>query len=142
MAYATLQTLVDQVGADEVVRSADRDLDGVADVDVVDRAIADADAEIDSYVGAKYKVPLDPVPAVVITYSGVIALYRLSSDIGTLTPEKRQRYEDAVRWLKDVSSGKAVLDAGGVEPDAKSTGNIRMTASPREFTTAKARSIL
>lgn len=141
MAYATLQTLVDQVGADEVARSADRDLDGVADVDVVSRAIADADAEIDSYIGAKYSLPLDPVPAIVTTYSGIIALYRLSADVGTLTPEKRQRYEDAVRWLKDISSGKAVL-GGEDEPVGKDTAGIRMTAAPREFTPAKVRSIL
>jgi phage gp36-like protein len=141
MAYATLQTLVDQVGVDEVTRSADRDLDGVADVAVVDRAIADADAEIDSYVGAIYKVPLAPVPSVVVTYSAVIAMYRLSSDIGTLTEEKRQRYEDAIRWLRDVASGKAVLGAD-VEPEAKSAGGIRFSAAPREFTTSRTRGIL
>ncbi|MBL9102159.1 MAG: DUF1320 domain-containing protein [Myxococcales bacterium] len=133
MSYASLQTLTDQFGADEVTRSADRDQDGVADVGVVDRALADADGEIDSYIGSVYKLPLDPVPSVVVTYAGAIALYRMSLQTGVLTDEKRQRYEDAIRWLRDVAAGKATL-GGQPEPEPKAASGTRMTAEPREWT--------
>lgn len=141
MAYASLQTLIDAYGEDEVVRSADRDNDGVADVGVVDRGLADADGEIDSYIGVKYKLPLDVVPGVLVTHAGVIALYRMSENTGVLTDEKRKRYEDTIRWLRDVSAGKATL-GGQPEPDAKVAGGIRMVAAPREYTVQKVRGIL
>ena len=139
MAYSTLQTLVDQFGSDEVTRSSDRDADGVADVGVVDRAIADADGEIDSYLGVKYEVPLNPVPGIVVTASATIAMYRMSYDAGTLTDEKRRRYEDLIRWLRDVASGKAVLD-GGV--GGKSSGGVRYFSEPRECTRGKLGGVL
>lgn len=139
MAYSTLQTIVDQFGIDEVIRSSDRDADGVADVGVVERAIADADGEIDSYLGTKYQVPLDPVPGIVVTASATIAMYRLSFDAGTLTDEKRRRYEDLIRWLRDVAAGKAVLDPG---VGGKSSGGVRYSTEPREYTRSKLGGIL
>lgn len=140
MAYSTIIEIELQFGADEVLRSSDRDMDGVADVGVVDRAIADADAEIDSYLGVKYDIPLNPVPAIVATASATIAMYRMSSDSGTLTDEKRRRYEDLIRWLRDVAAGKAVLD-GGTEPPSKS-GGVRYWTESREYSRTKLGGIL
>lgn len=139
MAYSTLATITEQFGAKEVLRVSDRDKDGVADVGVVDRAIADADAEIDSYIGTKYKVPLDPVPGIVVTASATIAMYRMSYDVGSLTEEKRRRYEDLIRWLRDVASGKAVLDPG---VGGQSSGGVRYSTEPREYTRSKLGGIL
>lgn len=141
MSYATLTTLVDQFGAEEVTRSADRDLDGVADTDVVDRALADTDGIIDSRLAVVYELPLAEVPAVLVAYAGDIALYRMSYDTGTLTVEKRQRYEDAIAWLKEIASGKGKL-GGQPEPDTKTAAGIRMTAESREFTRTSLRGVL
>jgi phage gp36-like protein len=141
MTYATLQTLVDQVGIDELTRSSDRDGDGVADVGVIDRALEDAAAEIDSYVGVKYKLPLNPVPAVVITHSGSIALYRMSLETATWTEEKRRRYDDALRWLRDVAKGLASLD-GEVAAQPKSSGGIRYFTEAREYSRDKLGGVL
>ena len=139
MAYSTITTLNLQFGEEEVLRSSDRDADGVADVGVVDRAIADADGEIDSYLGTKYEVPLNPAPPIVVTASSTIAMYRMSYDAGTLTDEKRRRYEDLIRWLRDVASGKAVLDGGN---GTKSSGGVRYFSEPREYTRSKLGGIL
>ena len=139
MAYSTLQTLIDQFGIDEVTSSSDRDHDGVPDVGVVEQAIFDADGEIDSYLGTKYKVPLNPVPPIVVTASSTIAMYRMSYDAATLTDEKRRRYEDLIRWLRDVASGKAVLDPG---VGGKSSGGVRYSTETREYTRSKLGGIL
>lgn len=141
MPYASLQTLIDQYGIVAVTLAADRDGDGVVDVGVIDRGLADADGEIDSYIGTKYKLPINPAPPVLTTYAGAIAFYRISDATGALTEEKRKRYDDALRWLRDVAAGKATLD-GAVPAEEKQAGGIRMTAAPREFTTATTRSIL
>lgn len=141
MSYASLQTLVDQYGIGEVTRSADRDADGVADTDVVTRALEHADGIIDSRLAVVYTLPLDVVPDVLVAYAGDIALYRMSLDAGTYTEEKRKRYEDAIKWLDQVAAGKAVL-GGQPEPDTKTSTGIRMTAETREFTRSKLGGIL
>ena len=131
MAYANYAYLVEQFGENEVIRSADRDGNGVADIGVVDRALNDAASEIDSYIGAIYDVPLDPIPGVVVTHSGAIALYRMSLETGTYTKEKRQRYDDAIRWLRDVAAGKASLPGG--EKVAPVSGGIRYFTQSIEY---------
>lgn len=132
MAYSDYNTLVDTFGANEVILAFDKGGDGIADVALVARCLDDASNEIDSYIGAVYKLPIIPVPGVLITHAGVIAIYRASLSTGVYTVEKRQRYEDTIKWLRDVAAGKAVLD-GAVQPDMKS-GTIRYTTQPREFT--------
>lgn len=141
MSYASQSTLELQFGADEVTRSADRDADGVADVDVVARALSEADGIIDSRIGVVYDLPLQTVPEVLVAYAGDIALYRLSYDAGTLTDEKRRRYEDALRWLDAVAAGKAVL-GGQPEPDKIGGAGTRITAGERLYTRSTLRGIL
>lgn len=141
MAYATLQTLVDQFGIDEVTRSSDRDNNQAIDPGVVERALEDASNEIDSYVGSIYKLPLNPVPGIVATYCGIIALYRMSQETGSYTEEKRKRYDDAIRWLRDLAKGLASLD-GEVEAQPKSSGGIRYFAEAREYSRTKLGGIL
>ncbi len=133
MSYATPQTLIDQYGEAEVVRSADRDQDGVADPDVVERALVGADGIIDSRIGVKYELPVNPVPVVLVEYAGDIALYRMSAETGTYTEEKRQRYDDALKWLDLVAAGKAVLGGQPEPPPVGGVGSIRVVAQPREF---------
>jgi phage gp36-like protein len=140
MAYATLQTLIDQVGTDEVTLSSDRDHSGEPDPGVVERALEDASNEIDSYIGSVYKLPVNPVPGVLVTYCGVIALYRMSLETGSYTKEKRQRYEDALRWLRDVAKGVASL-GGQIQPESKS-GGVRYFTEAREFSRTKLGGIL
>lgn len=141
MAYATLATLTTEYGTDEITRSSDRDNDGVADVGVVDDACARASSFCDSYIGVKYDVPLNPVPQVVVQHAGAIALYYLSADAGTLTDEKRRRYEDAVAWLRDLAAGKATL--GLEEPAAPAIARpVRLTADARAWGRSRSEGIL
>lgn len=137
MAYATKTTLEKQYGADEVLRSGDRDDDGVIDVvdgeSVVVKACSLAGGIVDSYLATKYKVPLDPVPEAVVDAAGAIAMYKLSEGADRLTTEKRQRYEDAIAWLRDVSAGKVSL---GIDPPADPlvAAPVRMRAEARAWT--------
>lgn len=141
MSYATLQSLNDQFGEEAVRGASDRDEDGVADTGVIERALALADGIIDSRIGVKYKLPLDLVPDVLISYAGDIAFYLLSGSPAQLTDEKRVRYTDALKWLDQIASGKAVLD-GVAAPKTKTAVGIRMIAGEREFTRSNMRGIL
>lgn len=122
MAYATLQDAKDIYGEEYVLIAADRDANGEADTTALAKAFDDASSEIDSYLAKRYAVPLSaPIPAVVRQACVDIALYRVSHGPGSgLTDEKRQRYEDVVKWLVHVSKGVAVvadLVADGAEID-------------------------
>jgi len=77
---------------------------------VVTRAIADADEEIDSYAGVRYSLPFSTTPNRVRTLSVDIAIYNLYSRRRGAPEDRKARYERVIQFLKDVATGKAVLD--------------------------------
>ena len=121
--YATVQELETRLGGTEaLVTLADRDGDGVADAELVERALADAAAEIDSYLAGRYALPLPAVPAVLVRLACDMAVYRITCDYGAgLTEERRQRYEDAVSWLKRAASGDVALGLPPQQEPAQTT---------------------
>ena len=119
MTYAVQQDLIDRFGAEELAQLTDRDQALVIDTDVLGRALADADAEIDGYLAARYSLPLASAPAVLVRVASDIARYRLWAD--RASEAVRKRYEDAVRDLKAMSSGSIVIDgAVALAPAARS----------------------
>lgn len=78
----------------------------------VDQALLDAAAEIDSYLGARFALPIAEPPPVLTRIACDIAIYRLfetarDDDV----KDSRKRYEDAIRWLKAAADGEVALDA-------------------------------
>jgi phage gp36-like protein len=131
--YATQQDMIDAYGSDAVTLAADRDGDGQADAGVVDEALLFATEFINSYLGAKYTLPLATVPAVLPPVCVDIALYRLSQRPGAMTDEMKDRYEKAVSWLDRVARGIVSL---GVDPSPPSQGGggVQLVSGPRRFT--------
>jgi len=80
------------------------------DDEVVAEAISKADAEIDSYAGVRYQVPLSPVSAQVKALSVALAIYHLYGRRSVAPAVRRQQYEAAVAFLKAVAAGQAVLE--------------------------------
>jgi phage gp36-like protein len=108
----------------------------IPDVDVVAEVIAQADAEIDSYCGKQYSVPFSPVPARIRTLSVDISIYRFYLRRQIVPDPARQRYEDAIAFLKDIARGLAVIDDGGTVPDPTATGtnSVTFSSNTRVFT--------
>jgi phage gp36-like protein len=130
MSYATQQDLVDRFGAEELIQLTDRTGSGSVDPAVVNRALADADAEIDGYLAAKYTLPLAPVPAALGRLACDMARYYLYDD--RVTEAVTQRYKDAVNFLKSVANGTAKLGADtGAEPAA--AGGVQFVAGQKVF---------
>lgn len=115
MPYCTLTDLVARAGEDEILQVADRDDDGVADVDVVTAAVSAADQRIDAALAVRFRLPLTSVPEIVQSWSVSIARYWLHRNIA---PENVVKdYERALADLRDVVAGKlSVPDAEGLEP--------------------------
>lgn len=107
--YAHQADMVTRYGEAAVLLVADRDGDGELDAEVLERALADAAAEIDAYVSRRHELPLPSKPRVLVGLAVDIAMYRLSAEADSLTDEKRQRYEDAIRLLSRIASGEVLL---------------------------------
>lgn len=120
MSYTTQADLEARFGTAELLAIADRNADGLIDAAVVVQAIVDAEAEIDSYLGGRYTVPLGPtVPALVQRLAADMARYRLQDD--NPLDEARERYARALAALRDLADGRASL------PDAVTTDGRSFT---------------
>ena len=115
MSYCTLADLQSRFGPDEIARISDRAVPrkGAADADVVSAAIAQADAEIDGYLGVVLALPLESTPELVKNLSCVIARYRLHEN--QATERVAEDYKDAVRMLRDISAGRLSLSVASVK---------------------------
>ncbi|HZP98039.1 MAG TPA: DUF1320 domain-containing protein [Reyranella sp.] len=121
-AYTDQSELTTRFGAEELLGIADRDGDGTIDADVVTQAIAAAQATIDSYIGTRYALPLVTVPATVKKVCQDLARYELY----TIEAPKAvsDKYDQAIAWLKDISAGRASLDAPApAAADSTQSGN-------------------
>jgi phage gp36-like protein len=145
MAYATQTDITDLYGIDTLDRLADRDGDGTADAAKVSRALDDASALIDGYIAMRVTLPLSPIPAVLRNLCVDIAMYRLATDAGLLSEDARQRYEDAVRFLRDVSAGKAAIPQpaapGAAVTETASPQSIVIDSEPRLFSRGSLRGL-
>lgn len=133
MPYTSRPLLEERFGLDELIQRTDKFVPytGAVVDSVLDRAIADADAEIDGYVGARYALPLpDPVPPVLVPIACDIARYRLFDD--SVTEIVRQRYEDAIARLKDIAAGRLSLGIDPAQVEAAQVG-VRVRAPAKVF---------
>lgn len=107
MSYAALADLVERYGEDEILRLSDREGTGEINDDIVNKALEDATAEIDTYLSGRYNLPLSPVPKVIKRLACDIARYLLWED--RASEEVRKRYEDVKRMLEQMANGLIVL---------------------------------
>lgn len=128
MPYATQAQMIDRFGQPELIQLTDRDGSAGAIVAaVLDAALLDADEEIDSYLRGVRALPLaSPIPERLVRVACDLARYHLYDDHA---PEGvRTRYQDGIRWLRDVASGRASL--GEVDTVAPETGRLVISAVP------------
>lgn len=156
MNYATAQDLIDRFGERELVQLTDPDLQEVR-LDKTERAIEDAQAYVDSFVGRVYALPLagcvKPAPTVADPLATALVappqLVRVTCDVARyylhkdFAPENEVylRYKAATTELQAIADGKAVLNCpwGGL-PGQLLQGNLPGEAevlhgfSPRRVT--------
>lgn len=136
MPYCDLDDLKARVPEDVLISLTDDDDIGVIDTDKTDEAIAAADALVNGYLSRRYPVPVSPVPAVVKKLSVDIAVYELFSRLERASETTRDRYRDAVKFLKDVSESRADI-AGAVTPAENSSNAPVITSAERIFSRSK-----
>jgi len=133
MSYCTQDDLLKLIPEKDAITLA-ADTGDEIDAAVVAECIAQADAEIDSYLAVRYQVPLSPVPDRVRALSVAMAIYYLFSRRSLNDEIRRQNYEDAVAFLKSVGAGKAeIVGAAGVEVPSASQDITEVTSATRIF---------
>ena len=156
MQYATVADMTARFGERELIQLTDPDLQAVQ-TDRAERAIADAQAFADAFVGVAYRLPLvgcakpAPVPGNPQAVERVAPpqLTRIVSDVAryylydALAPEHEVylRYKAAERELTQIAEGKSVLSCpwGGVPGtlvagDAPGDAEVFHGFSPRRIT--------
>lgn len=94
-------------------------------------ALADATELIDSYAAARYRVPLEPVPAPVRRWCADIARWFL--DQARTDEAIRKAYEDAIAGLKDMARGVIVFQCRGIASEDTPNGQVAMSGPKRMF---------
>ncbi|EKN4769615.1 DUF1320 family protein [Yersinia enterocolitica] len=126
MSYATLDDMVKRYRRSslDALTSDKTDL-GEPDDSLVEQALQDARALIDSYISPRYPLPLSVVPAALTRVCCDIAFYYLCD--AQATEQCTQRYKDAVKWLHDVLNEKLPLgtDAHGAEPVSENLVEVK-----------------
>ncbi len=124
MNYCTQQDLIDRYGEDELIQLTDRNGTDAIDTDVLNRAISDADGEIDSRIGSRFKAPITPIPKSLVRVGCEITRYYLYDD--QVTETIQQRYKDAIKFLTGIASGVISIgvDESGAQPESENTATI------------------
>ena len=130
--YVTKQNMIDRFGEENLIELTDRVepyISAIVD-QVLDQALNDASAVADSYISRRYDLPLAAIPPVLIIHTAALAYYDLHR--GRYSDEVRTDRDDAVKFLRDISEGKALLDASGNEPES-APADARVEAPERIF---------
>jgi phage gp36-like protein len=127
--YAAAADFRKHFGETETAQLTDFDNEGGENAAALGLALKDATDEINSYLAARYTVPL-AAGAVLGTLTRTacdIARYRLYKD--RPTDEVAERYKGAVRYLKDLASGTAqIIFDPPLTDEVKATAETPMTA--------------
>ncbi len=116
MSYCTLADILDQIDERALIQLTDDANVGVVDQGAVNKAIADADGEIDGYLGSRHTVPLNPIPAIINKHSVDISIYNIYSRRNSPPEHRETRYKNSIRFLELVAAGKVTLGAKDPDP--------------------------
>ncbi|MBA7667256.1 hypothetical protein ES703_75341 [subsurface metagenome] len=137
MPYCTKDDLLKKISENQLVELTDDEGIGSIIDAVITKNISEADGEIDSYCKKRYALPFNPVPEMVNKLSVDITIYNLYSRRQDLTNEVvTKRYDDAIKFLKDIRKGLADIEAD--PPPAVDSGQVgKYSANERIFTRDK-----
>lgn len=126
MSYATISDLIDRFTEAEMIDLTDTTALGVLDMAPIDRALVDADAEIDSALIGRYAIPVAPVPDLLVRIACDLARYALHADRPTDIVTERAKI--ARTLLSQIADGKRLLDAAPVAAQESMQGLVEIVS--------------
>lgn len=127
MAYITNNDIQLRVGAAAYVQLADDDGDGTADAAVVDEVRLGAEGEVNGYLARRFRTPIDvavhtELADLLKSVTLDVAEYRLRLRRPPVPADALHRYDQTVRWLRDVAEGRIDLPAISELPENTARG--------------------
>lgn len=134
MTYATPDDMLLLASRERLIELTDRADPPTGDIDNghLDWALSQAAALIDARLGARYALPLDPVPPILTRLAAIIAYHDLH--IEDVPDKTADDYRRGLEWLDRVAAGQVPLPGGsgaadtpaGREGGVCSTGPVRV----------------
>jgi phage gp36-like protein len=115
MAYASVGDFELAYGNREAVQLSNRDNAATAttvNTVVLEQFLDGASALIDSYLGARYLIPV--VTPTQPLKQACLDIARYNADNVRVREDVRQRYEDRIRWLEQITKGLVELGLPGI----------------------------
>lgn len=150
MAYATAAQAIEIYGTDYITIACDRNGDGTLDSTAFEKQLEIATRQMNSYVLGRYALPLTTPPEHFQKVCTDIAVYNSCPSAAELTEQIKDRYKEAIDYLKDIAANRIKLelttDATGAnasqttELQTKST--IYAVTVDRQFKRDKLRGLL
>ena len=123
MAYCTITDISKVAEVSFLLRLADdsgtaSDLTGAEVQAAIVEAMAQADAEIDTYLATRYTLPLTTIPAIITRLSARMTVYYLT--LRRQAPDEKWKdvYDRAVTMLEQMAAGKISIGVPLVKPDS------------------------
>jgi len=132
MGYAVLADLDKQLSTDDLIQLTDDENNGTVNTTRVSNALADADTEIDGYLGSRYPLPLASPPPILNKLAVDITIYNLYGRRGGPPEHVEKRYTNAVRFLERLAEGKISL--GSEDPEGTGSGDTAQVSSGQDRT--------
>jgi len=139
MAYCTQSDIEKQIPEDIIVELTDDVGADVVDTDIIERAIADADEEIDAFVSMQYSLPFDTTPGLIRRMSVDLAICNLYARRSHLDiPDSRKdRCAADRKLLEQIAKGSLKLDAPDPSKDADVGIETTRSKSDRIFSVGR-----
>jgi phage gp36-like protein len=135
MPYLTQADLLQRVTLKQLTQLTDDTAAGIPDATVVNGVLEEASGKVDGYCRDKYATPLQASDQVTAIARDIAVYLLFSRRPGQISTDVRQRYEDAISLLKDISTGKAVLDQPvGNAPQTINAGPVLPKCNKLRFT--------
>ena len=122
MAYSELPDLLIQISEKDLVGLTDDANTGTINKDTVTATTVKADAIIDSFMAAKYSVPLSPVPTITTHHSVIITLQLLYARRSGSPEHIQTLYDNTMMFLQAI--GEGTLTLGDNDPDGDRTDDV------------------
>ncbi len=111
--YSSVTDMISRFGQTEMIRLTtppDQEMETVH-ADLLTRALVEASALIDSYLRARYTVPVVDVLPEITRAAAMLARYDLSlGEAREPSEQTRLARKEIIEWLERLHDGKAVLD--------------------------------
>lgn len=136
--YATADAMREKFGERELIQLTDTEepYQYAININKLNRAMREANSEIDAYVGSRYSLPLQTIPPFLIEIGCNLArYYAVTGDLSENDPIKN-RYDSSIKTLIRISKGELTLGgspAGQSKPVQTSANNVVFSVSRRDF---------